>query len=177
MDVLAIWVTGVFPQLPIRNRYLVEPGGEVALGPIYGRVNVAGLTLDAAEAAIQKHLREEFQTPEVQVLTTSRATQWSPRAPRSPYRISAGDLLLIRVSGTIAGQPIDGQFTVGPGGKVNLGKIYSTVVVKGLTPTKAEAAITKQLSSDGLVIPSVSVTLAGWKSDRRLVQQAASDQR
>ena len=41
--------------------------GTVALGPAYGRVQVGGMTLEAAEAAIQKKLQEILSKPEVQV--------------------------------------------------------------------------------------------------------------
>jgi protein involved in polysaccharide export with SLBB domain len=64
---LSINVAGVLTEQPIHETYTVEPTGTVALGPAYGRVQVKGLTLQAAEEAIQKKLKEMFMNPEVQV--------------------------------------------------------------------------------------------------------------
>ena len=64
---LSINAVGVLKDQPIQGTYTVEPTGTVALGPAYGRVQVKGLTLEAAEEAIQKKLKEIFTKPEVQV--------------------------------------------------------------------------------------------------------------
>ena len=66
-DLLSIRVVGTFRNQPIEGHYLVEPAGTVPLGPTYGRVAVKGLTLEAAEKAIQKKLAEVATNPEVQV--------------------------------------------------------------------------------------------------------------
>jgi polysaccharide biosynthesis/export protein len=64
---LSIGVWGTIKDQPIAGTYTVEPTGTVALGPAYGRAQVQGLTLDAAEKAIQKKLAEILKNPEVQV--------------------------------------------------------------------------------------------------------------
>ena len=51
-----IYVTNTLPDNPIRAMYEVEASGKVALGPGYGRVHVADMTPEEAEAAIQKSL-------------------------------------------------------------------------------------------------------------------------
>ena len=58
---------GTILGLLIDGNYTVEPGGTVPLGPAYGRVNIKGLTLEEAEAAVAKHLRETLQQPNVSV--------------------------------------------------------------------------------------------------------------
>lgn len=50
----------------IRGEHLVQPDGKVALG-VYGSVNVTGLTLDQARAAIQKHLGAFLLDPDISV--------------------------------------------------------------------------------------------------------------
>jgi molybdenum-dependent DNA-binding transcriptional regulator ModE len=52
---------------PINAEFIVEPQGTVALGPAYGRAQVAGLTLEQAERAIQKKLEEVLNQPDVSV--------------------------------------------------------------------------------------------------------------
>ncbi|MCI0682573.1 MAG: polysaccharide biosynthesis/export family protein [Gemmataceae bacterium] len=48
----------------IRGEHLVEPDGKVTLGT-YGTVNVTGLTLDQARAALQTHLAAFLVDPEI----------------------------------------------------------------------------------------------------------------
>lgn len=55
-QVLSIRATETLPDAPISGLQLVEPGGKVDLGPPYGKVMVAGLTLEEASEAVQKHL-------------------------------------------------------------------------------------------------------------------------
>ncbi len=55
-----------FVDEPINDEFLVQPGGNVSLGPSYGRVHVAGLTLEEAEQAVTEHLKK--------ILTNASAT-------------------------------------------------------------------------------------------------------
>jgi protein involved in polysaccharide export with SLBB domain/beta-lactamase regulating signal transducer with metallopeptidase domain len=66
-DVLFVDALGTRNDPPLADVYLVEPAGSVALGPAYGRAQVEGLTLEAAENAIQKKLKEVLPNPVVQV--------------------------------------------------------------------------------------------------------------
>jgi RNA polymerase sigma factor (sigma-70 family) len=57
-DRLRLRATDVFEADPINGVYVIEAGGTVALGPMYGgRVRVEGLTPEQAEAVVQKQLR------------------------------------------------------------------------------------------------------------------------
>jgi hypothetical protein len=57
-DRLQIWAKNDFETSPATGLYLVERGGTVTLGPTYGgRVKVEGLTIEEAEATLQKHMR------------------------------------------------------------------------------------------------------------------------
>jgi protein involved in polysaccharide export with SLBB domain/beta-lactamase regulating signal transducer with metallopeptidase domain len=168
-DVVKIQVAGTIVDCPIDADFIVEPGGTVALGPMYGRAEVKGLTVEEAEAAIRRQLLSTLKSPDVQV-TLSGPVRWEPRRPpKAPYHISPGDLVQIQVPGALFDFPIDGNFIVEPSGTVALGPMYGRTEVKGLTVEEAERAIVKQLKK---VLqdpePDVSVNLAGWKSDMQL---------
>jgi RNA polymerase sigma factor (sigma-70 family) len=72
---LHIRVTNALPNDPIDGMYPVEQTGKVALGPAYGgRVSLAGLTLEQAEAVLRDHLRKYLKDPEVRVTRFDPAT-------------------------------------------------------------------------------------------------------
>jgi protein involved in polysaccharide export with SLBB domain len=172
LDLLTIRVLGTMLDQPIDGFYLVEPSGQVALGPAYGRVEVKGLTIEQAESAIRKKLEEVLSKPDVQVTAAGRVAKWRlGKPPKTPYRISPNDMLTIRVLGTMLDQPIDGPFVVEPGGTVPLGPGYGRAKIVGMTPEEAGIAIRKQLEKV-LAKPDVLVTLGGWQADS---QQAATD--
>jgi len=78
--------------------------------------------------------------------------------PRAPYRLQVFDRILINVMGTPPGEEIANSFAVEPGGRVQLGSDYGSVLVAGLSVEEAQEAITRHL--DGrLVRPLVSVRL------------------
>jgi beta-lactamase regulating signal transducer with metallopeptidase domain len=68
-DVLAVSVIarGVISPPVISGDFVVEPSGSIALGPMYGRANVAGLPLEEAEKAIITHLQKQLRDPKVQI--------------------------------------------------------------------------------------------------------------
>jgi hypothetical protein len=97
-----------------------------------------------------------------------RVSKWQQgKPPQAPYRISPGDPLMIRVTGTMIDQPVNGEFIVEPQGTVALGPGYGRAQVAGLTLEQAEAAICKKLQ-EVLNKPDVSVSLGGWRSDTQL---------
>ena len=61
VSLTAIQTTGM---QPITGEHLVSPDGTVTLG-IYGRVRVAGMTIDEARSAIEKHLASSLDDPQV----------------------------------------------------------------------------------------------------------------
>jgi RNA polymerase sigma-70 factor (ECF subfamily) len=62
-----IYVSPGLPDNPIRAMYEVESSGKVALGPGYGRVLVADMTPEEAEATIKKSLDALVKNPGVSV--------------------------------------------------------------------------------------------------------------
>ena len=133
-DVLRVDVYGTFLEQPINDFYLVEAEGILNLGPAYGSIRVVGMTIDQTKQAIQNHLAQYLNEPEVSVE-------------------------LGRASGT---QPVTGTYLVGPDGTVNL-RQYGAVRVAGLSVTEAKLSIEKQLSQY-FDSPEVSVDVAGYNS-------------
>ena len=116
-DVLQIRVLNTPSDQPIYDFFLVEGEGIVTLGPAYGRVRVAGMTIEEATETITRKLREMLVNPEVSVQ-------------------------LARTAGT---QPLTGQYLIGPDGTINL-RQYGTLHVAGKTITEIRLALQKHLS-------------------------------
>lgn len=135
-DGLLIRVLGALPDQPIADAFAVDSEGTVDLGPSYGRVKVVGLTINEAQAAIQRHLSQVLESPQVSV----------------SLAFSSG------------AQQIVGEHLVGPDGRVNLGT-YGSVYVTGMTLDEARAAIEKQLS-EYLENPQVVVDVFAYNSKK-----------
>ncbi len=169
-DLLTIRVAGTLIGQPIEGTYSVEPTGNVPLGPAYGRVELEGLTLQQAEDAIEKHLKQVLAEPVVSVTMAGWKVFWrEPAVPKPPYRIAPGDLVDVQAIGTLDGKligTIGAIHLVEPSGQVTLGPAYGRVQIKGLTLEEAEDAIEKHLKQV-LKDSMVSVTMAGWKSDQK----------
>ena len=116
-DVLQIRAIGTLLDQPIDGFFLVEGEGIVTLGPAYGRVHVAGMTVEEASAAITARLRQILAKPEVSVQ-------------------------LARTAGTA---PVTGEYLIGPDGTINL-RQYGTLHVAGKTITEIRQELNKYLS-------------------------------
>jgi RNA polymerase sigma factor (sigma-70 family) len=66
-DRLIVRVRNALVIEPIDGPFEVEASGKIALGPTYGRVKIDGLTLEEAETAIFKHLKQTLREPLVSV--------------------------------------------------------------------------------------------------------------
>ena len=115
-DVLQIRVMGTLPNQPIDGFFLVEAEGIVTLGPAYGTVRVAGMTIEEATGAITKRLQGVLSNPDVSVQ-------------------------LARTAGTA---PVSGEYIVGPDGTINL-KEYGTLYVAGKTVSEIRLDLQKHL--------------------------------
>jgi polysaccharide biosynthesis/export protein len=83
LDVLQIVVEGTPPEQTIAGLYGVGPGGMVDLGPAYGSVQVAGLTIEEARTAIEQHLVQYQETPRVLASRcwACRPSEWDDASP------------------------------------------------------------------------------------------------
>ena len=164
MDLLNIRAINTLIGHPINGTYLVDPSGQVSLGPAYGRVRVKGLSAEEAEGPVERKLAETLRgNPKASVTRAGRVTFWTKAIlPKAPYRIKPGDEVHINVLNTLVSQPINSDYLVEPSGKVSLGPEYKRVQINGMTFQEAEAAIKKHLEKI-LREPEVAVTMANWK--------------
>ncbi len=133
-DALLIRVANAFADQPIQDAFVIDPEGNVDLGPSYGRIKVVGLTTDEAQSEIRRHLAQLLDDPEVSV----------------SLAFSSG------------AQQITGEHLVGPDGKVNLAT-YGSVYVSGMTLEQARAAIEEHLAQY-LDQPQVAVDVFAYNS-------------
>jgi polysaccharide export outer membrane protein len=133
-DVLMIRVAGTPYTAPIYNYYLVDEEGKVDFGPVYGKLSVAGLTIEEATAVATQYLQQILRQPDVSIQ-------------------------LARTGGT---QEITGIYLVQQDGNVNL-RQYGVVHVAGKTTIEAREAIEKQLSQY-FDSPQVAVNVSGYNS-------------
>jgi polysaccharide biosynthesis/export protein len=133
-DVVAISVSGAFPDEPIADEFLIEAGGLVVLGYGYGSVEIAGRTVQEATVLIEQHLRRQLREPQVSV------------ALRSVAQL----------------QRISGEHLVAADGTISLGQ-YGQLSVVGLTLDEARYAIASHLSHD-FANPQVSVSVYAFNS-------------
>jgi protein involved in polysaccharide export with SLBB domain len=163
-DSLTVRVTGTPPESPIDGQFLIETEGTVALGPMYGRVEIARLTVREAEAAVTKKLAEILRNPQVQISISAPDPSPEPsesrskRPTRAPYRLQPGDELYVDVQGALPDAPIDGKFVVEDEGTLPLGATYGRAEVAGLTVLEAEKAV-KEMLAKILTSAEVQVTL------------------
>ncbi|MGL4551162.1 MAG: polysaccharide biosynthesis/export family protein [Gemmataceae bacterium] len=78
--------------------------------------------------------------------------------PKPPYKVTAGDVLIVQVSNAFETEPITGGFPVEPEGTINLGASYGLVAVAGLTVNEIKEKVVKQLG-DIIKEPKVFVGL------------------
>ena len=88
-DVLQIRANAL-PDQPIDNYYMVEAEGTINLGPPYGSVRVAGMTIEEVRTTLNKWLRQWLRDPTVSVqlarvsgASRSPASTWSVPTARS----------------------------------------------------------------------------------------------
>lgn len=86
-DQIKIVVSGAYPDQPIADVYTIEDMGTVALGPTYGRIKVAGLTVIEAEKKIKQQLSKILEKPAVQVTVIKKSA--SVRSSRSTLQTQA----------------------------------------------------------------------------------------
>lgn len=133
-DAILIRVANAFTDQPIADAFFITPEGDVDLGPAYGRVKVAGLTTDEAQAEIRRRLAQLIDNPQVSVSLAS-------------------------ASGS---QQISGEHLVGPDGRINLAT-YGQVYVAGLTLEQARQAVQEHLKNY-LEDPQVAVDIFAYNS-------------
>lgn len=133
-DTLQISVLGALAEQPIYGYYLIDAEGRVDLGPGYGLIRVAGMTIDQARQAVDAHLRQFLKLPEVSVQ-------------------------LARPSSV---QLVSGYYLIGADGTINL-RQYGAVYVSGKTLPEARLAIERQLAQF-FDSPKVALDITSYNS-------------
>jgi polysaccharide export outer membrane protein len=137
LDTILVHVRNI-PNEPAYSAELqVGADGAINFGDFFGKVRVAGMTIDEARKAIDEHIKLK-----------------DPDARDARVEVFEGQ--------TAAKQQVRGEHLVRPDGKVSLGS-YGEVRVSGLTLTQAKAAIETQLAAQ-LADPQVTVDVASYNS-------------
>jgi polysaccharide biosynthesis/export protein len=144
-DVLQIRVLGTILDQPIDGYFLVEGEGIVSLGPAYGTVWVAGMTIDEATTEVTRHLQTVLQRPDVSIQ-------------------------LARSAGT---QQITGTYLVQPDGMLNLLQ-FGMVHVAGKTVAEVRLALERQIAQY-FDSPQVAVDVVGYHSKSYYVITAQAE--
>ena len=63
---LTVSLPDILGRQPIEGEHLIRPDGTVSMG-VYGDVHVAGMTLAEVKAAVEQHLGQHIQQPEIRV--------------------------------------------------------------------------------------------------------------
>jgi len=116
--------------------YLVGANGTVDLGPYYGYYQIAGMTIEQAQAHIRDELKKRFGLREPQVA-----------------------VMLPDVAGK---QAISGEHLVRPDGTISLG-VYGSVFVAGMTLDEIKLHLEHYLS-DVIYQPELSVDVLAYNS-------------
>jgi polysaccharide export outer membrane protein len=90
--------------------------------------------------------------------------------PKPPYHLRTLDVITIQVQGTPPDAPIQGTFTIEPGGFIRLGPSYGSLQIGGKTVEQAQQAIQTHLQTY-LKTPVVSATLADIGSKQQIAGQ------
>ncbi|MGW8258171.1 MAG: polysaccharide biosynthesis/export family protein, partial [Thermoguttaceae bacterium] len=125
---------GTLPDAPIDNYYMVDEEGMLDLGADYGKVRIAGLSVEEAVKVVTDSLKQLLSQPEVTIQ-------------------------LARTGGT---QQITGIYLVQQDGIINL-RQYGVVRVAGKTLAEAREAIEKQLQQY-FDSPEVGINVSGYNS-------------
>jgi polysaccharide biosynthesis/export protein len=134
LDVLTLQVQGTPPDAPLQGTVAIEPGGFIRLGPSYGSLRIAGMTVEEAQNAIQKHLLAFLKATVVSATLADIGSK----------------------------QQIAGQHLVGPDGTVTLGS-YGSIPVVGMTIAQAKQAVEQHLAQY-LEDPEVSLDVYAYNS-------------
>lgn len=134
LDSLLLSALDAPPDSPINGVYPVELDGTLSLGPFYGSIPVAGLTIPEVKVAMQAHLIKFIKNPAIEVaLAQGRGMQ-----------------------------QVSGPHLVRGDGTINLG-VYGSVSVVNMTLPEAQHAIEQKLS-EYFQNPEVSLDISGYNS-------------
>ena len=149
---------------------IIAADGSVMFDKIYGPVKVGELTIEEAESAIRKRIREVWFNPEISIKYLENKKSLMKEADSEPHRFAEGDKLDIKISATPDGIEFHRQCEIvdkkllSNDGKGNQ-MLPADWELTGLTIEEAKHKLLTSLRSrfvDGIG-PIVSITLVSLK--------------
>jgi protein involved in polysaccharide export with SLBB domain len=147
-------------QLGIQLK-LPEPLPDLEPAASPGDQGKGGVPVELCKVSLPPYI---IEPPDILLIDTVRMI------PLPPYRIEPLDVLLLQVAEALPNQPIMGPYAVTPDGTINLGYVYGTVRVAGLTLEEAQTVIRNQLKQS-LTNPQVAIALG----QSRTIQQVRGE--
>lgn len=159
-DVLMFDNNDLSPTLGKPRTCVVEPSGTIGLGPDFGRVKVAGMTLPEAEAAVQKHVEKEYADTKIQLTPVVSTNPFVPRRAagmgsgdwatvfRSPKSgpLQAGERVYVEVYDRVGDHTLlDERLTIDGDGDLALGARWGRLKAEELTLKEVEVALSRQV--------------------------------
>jgi polysaccharide export outer membrane protein len=138
---LAVPSHGAYPYPP--------PGYDPSHAPTGGRV--------PTELEPKTHPPYVIEPPDVLLIQATRLI------PRAVYTVQPLDQLLIHSADGLPGQPVDGIYTITPGGFLNLGYSYGSLKIHGLRLERVEELVRAAMVRAGVKDPKVQVGLAVFR--------------
>ncbi|HUG19591.1 MAG TPA: polysaccharide biosynthesis/export family protein [Planctomycetaceae bacterium] len=124
--------------------FVIHPDGKVNLGPLYGNVQLEGLTLTDAQTQIEKHLTGY-----------ARDTEGNPIGLKNPQ-------VSVTLPDLAGKQQVAGEHLVRPDGTISLG-IYGDVYVTGMSLEEVRFTLQRHLSQF-IHQPEVRVDVLAYNS-------------
>ncbi|QJW99696.1 polysaccharide biosynthesis/export family protein [Frigoriglobus tundricola] len=107
------------------------------------------------------HPRYVIEPPDILQLDLLNAV------PKAPYKIRPLDVVGVSVSNALPASPVNGPFSVGPDGTIDLGAPYGTVSVTGLSLEQARLAVVKVMSRE-IKDPLATVSLVQARGTQQI---------
>jgi len=159
--------------MPMPSGPMMQPGGmPMQAGPGCGPGGCGtGGAGDGAgqgspgELGMTSHPPYIIEPPDILLLSPIRII------PKPPYTVGPFDVLLIRAAKAVPDQPVEGTYTIGPDGSINLGYSYGLIRVGGLTLEDVEKVVRAQLRRAGVTDPQIAVGLAQYRGVQQVQGQ------
>jgi polysaccharide export outer membrane protein len=102
----------------------------------FGHEIVAGLPRELSMTTLPRYVIEPPDILRIEAIHL---------VPQGPYRLRPSDIVSISVQGTPPDAPVNGEYIIEPGGRINLSQPYGIVSVAGMTVEEAQQAIDQHL--------------------------------
>ncbi len=168
-DVLKVRADGqLLSKFDPNGTFMVEADGQLAVGGLYGRLKVGGLSIDEANKLIKESVAKLVGIQDVSLVLVGHVAKWAQDESRKhPYLIRPRHVLLIRgLSDDVLERfRVNGRYVVDPDGKIAIGEFYAPggrLPVHGMTLQEANETINRVVNAI-VHNQTLTVTLGGWE--------------